>query len=136
MLGRQSQDRSMTFWPRLLLVALLLVTSACVNAGTKAITDAETVSRIEVGKSTPADVVALLGYPLTASYGEKGEATWHYTYTTATPLPVNYLPVVKAFTPDLSETIRQFGVTFKEGVVKSLGPEQPAQTLKKSGPTG
>ncbi len=127
----------MTVWPRLLAVALLCVTSACVSAGTKAINDPETISRIEVGKSTPADVVALLGYPLTASYGEKGEPTWHYAYTTATPLPTGYLPVVKAFTPDLSQTTRRFGVTFnQEGVVKSLGPEQPPQLPENPSPTG
>jgi len=127
----------MTVWPRLLAVVLLFVTSACVSAGTKAITDPEAISRIEVDKSTQADVMALLGYPLTASYGEKGEPTWHYTYTTAMPLPTGYLPVVKAFTPDLSETARRFGVTFnKEGVVKSLGPEQPEQSPKSPNPSG
>jgi len=127
----------MTVWPRLLLVALLLATSACVSAGTKAITDSETLSRIEVGKSTQSDVVALLGYPLTASYDDKGESTWHYAYTTATPMVTGYMPALKAFTPDLSETTRRFGVTFtKEGVVKSLGPEQPPQLPQSPVPSG
>jgi outer membrane protein assembly factor BamE (lipoprotein component of BamABCDE complex) len=114
----------MTAWPRVLVLSILLVTSACVSAGTKAITDNEVISKIEVGASTQSDVVALLGYPLRASYGDQGEQTWHYTYSTATPMAPAYVPLVKAFTPDLSPTTREFGVTFtREGLVKSLGPE-------------
>ena len=62
----------MTAGLKLLTVSILLMISACVSAGTKAITDAGVVSQIEVGKSTQADVAALLGYPITASYGDQG----------------------------------------------------------------
>ena len=82
----------MTAWLKLLTVSVLLVISACVSAGTKAITDAGVVSQIEVGKSTQADVTALLGYPLTASYGGQGEETWHYTYITTYPNPPRLCP--------------------------------------------
>ncbi|MGB8990847.1 MAG: outer membrane protein assembly factor BamE [Desulfobaccales bacterium] len=124
----------MTAWLKLPALALLLVVSGCVSAGTKAVTDADVVAKIEVGKSTQADVAALLGYPLRASYGENGEQTWHFTYTTATPLATGYLPAVKAFTPDLRETTRALAVTFdRKGVVKSLGPEPPAPAPRPSG---
>ena len=89
----------MTAWLKLLTVSVLLVISACVSAGTKAITDAGVVSQIEVGKSTRADVTALLGYPITASYGGQGEETWYYTRVTMYPKPTAFVPVVKAFTP-------------------------------------
>ena len=106
---------------KLLTVTLLLGISACVSAGTKAITDADIVSMIEVGKSSQADVTALLGYPLAASYGEKGEETWHYTWVTAFPTPTAFVPVIKAFTPSLHETTRELAVTFnRDGTVKSL----------------
>ncbi|MBM4300956.1 MAG: outer membrane protein assembly factor BamE [Deltaproteobacteria bacterium] len=75
----------MTAGLKLLTVSVLLLISACVSAGAKAITDAGVVSRIEVGKSTRADVAALLGYPITASYGGQGEETWHYTRVTTGP---------------------------------------------------
>ncbi len=90
----------MTAWLKLLTISVLLVISACVSAGTKAITDAGVVSQIEVGKSTQADVTALLGYPITASYGGQGEETWHYTYITTYPKPTAFVPVVKGFTPN------------------------------------
>jgi outer membrane protein assembly factor BamE (lipoprotein component of BamABCDE complex) len=115
------QDGAMTRWFKLLTVSLLLVVSACVSAGTKAITDAGIVSMIEVGKSTQADVTALLGYPIAATYGEKGEETWLYTWVTAAPTPTAFVPVIKAFTPSLHETTRELTVTFnRDGTVKSL----------------
>ena len=111
----------MTAWLKLLTVSVLLVIGACVSAGTKAITDAGVVSQIVVGKSTRADVTALLGYPITASYGGQGEETWYYTRITTYPKPAAFVPIVKAFTPSLGETTRELSVTFhQDGTVKSL----------------
>jgi outer membrane protein assembly factor BamE (lipoprotein component of BamABCDE complex) len=118
----------MTAGLKLLTVLTLLVVSACVSTGAKAITDAGCVSRIEAGKSTQADVVALLGYPVTASYGE-GEETWHYTRVTVYPTAFAFVPVVKAVAPSLGETSRTLAVTFsQDGTVKSLGMNQPSQS--------
>ena len=119
----------MTAGLKLLTVLTLLVVSACVSAGTKAITDAGCVSQIEVGKSTQADVAGLLGYPITASYGGQGEETWHYTWITTNPKPTAFVPVVKAVTPSLGETTRELSVTFsRDGAVKSLGLNQPPKS--------
>jgi outer membrane protein assembly factor BamE (lipoprotein component of BamABCDE complex) len=119
---------------KLLSVAVLLMTCACVSAGTRAITDAGVVSQIEVGKSTQADVTGLLGYPLTASYGDQGEETWHYALITTYPTAGAFVPVVKAVAPSLGETTRDFAVTFSpDGIVKSLGPHQPPRSLGSSG---
>ena len=118
----------MTAGLKLLTVSVLLVISACVSAGTKAITDAGCLSQIEVGKSTQADVAALLGSPITASYGGQGEETWHYTWVTATPTAFAFVPVIKAVAPSLGETTREFAITFSQkGTVKSLGLNQPAK---------
>ena len=124
----------MTAGLKLLSVLTLLVVSACVSAGTKAITDAGVVSQIEVGKSTQADVVALLGYPITASYGGQEEETWHYSRITVYPTPFAFVPVVKAVAPSLGETTRELAVTFsRDGTVKSLGVNQPRESLTPSG---
>jgi len=124
----------MTTGLKLLAVLTLLVISACVSAGTQVITDAGCVSQIEVGKSTQADVAALLGYPITASYGGQGEGTWHYSWITAYPTALAFVPVVKAVAPSLGETTRELSVTFsREGTVKSLGVNQPHQSLAPSG---
>jgi outer membrane protein assembly factor BamE (lipoprotein component of BamABCDE complex) len=121
------KDRPMTAWFKLLALAPLLVCSACISAGTQAIQNTEVVSRIEAGKSTRADVVALLGYPLAATHQDQGlgEVTWHYYYATAYPNPTAFVPGVKALTANLNETTRILSVTFnKNGTVKGLEQEQ------------
>lgn len=129
----------MIAWLKLLTLALLLVCSACVSAGTRAIKDAGVVSKIEAGKSTRSDVVALLGYPLAATHKDQGlgEVTWHYNYATVYPNATAFVPVVKAFTRNLNETTRVLSVTFnRDGTVKSLEQEQiplPPQQLDPSG---
>jgi outer membrane protein assembly factor BamE (lipoprotein component of BamABCDE complex) len=124
----------MTTGLKLLTVFTLLVVSACVSAGARAITDAGVVSQIEVGKSTQADVAALLGYPVTASYDGQGEETWHYTWITTYPKPTAFVPVVKAVAPSLGEATRELSVTFsRDGAVKSLGENQPRRSASPSG---
>ena len=124
----------MTAGLKLLTVSVLLLVSACVSTGTKAITDAGCVSQIEVGKSTQADVAALLGYPLTTSYGGQEEETWHYSRITVYPTPFAFVPVVKAVAPSLGETSRELAVTFsRDGTVKILGVNQPASNPAPSG---
>ena len=124
----------MTARLKLLTVAVLLLVSACVSAGTQAITDAGSVSQIEVGKSTQADVAALLGYPITASYGGQGEETWHYARVTMYPTAFAFVPVVKAVAPDLGETSRELAVTFdQKGTVKRLGVPQPPKSPAPAG---
>ena len=119
----------MTAGLKLLAALTILLVSACVSTGTKAITDAGCVSQIEVGKSTQADVAALLGYPITASYGAQGEETWHYTWVTVYPTAFAFVPVVKAVAPSLGETSREFAVTFsQDGTVKSVGVNQPSKS--------
>ena len=124
----------MTTGLKLLTVLTLLAVSACVSAGARAITDAGVVSQIEVGKSTQAEVAALLGSPVTTSYGSQGEETWYYTWVTAYPTPFAFMPVVKAVAPSLGETTRELAVTFsRDGAVKSLGTNQPRRNPAPSG---
>jgi outer membrane protein assembly factor BamE (lipoprotein component of BamABCDE complex) len=124
----------MTAWLKLISVSLLLAISACVSAGTQAITDAGVLSQIKVGQSTQSEVAALLGYPITASYGDHGEVTWHYTLVTTAPTVTAFFPAVNAFPPSLHDTTREFSVTFnRDGMVKSLGPGQPSPS---PGPSG
>ena len=124
----------MTAGLKLLTVLTLLLISACVSTGTKAITDGGCVAQIEVGKSTQADVVALLGYPITASYGGQEEETWHYAWVTVYPTAFAFVPVVKAVAPSLGQTTRELAVTFSQkGTVKSVGVNQPPKSPAPAG---
>ncbi len=99
----------------------LLAVSACVSTGTKEITRSDTTSRLETGKSTKADVAALLGYPALVCYGPKSEETWNYYYVTEYPRAVDFVPVVVAFSGSLKQTTRELSVGFdRQGVVRNL----------------
>jgi outer membrane protein assembly factor BamE (lipoprotein component of BamABCDE complex) len=129
----------MTTWLKVLATALILGSGGCISAGTNAIQDTGVVSKIEVGKSTRSDVVALLGYPLAASHKDQGlgEVTWHYYYATASPDATAFVPVVKAFTRNLNETTRVLSVTFnKTGTVKSLEQQRLPLPLQQVDPGG
>jgi outer membrane protein assembly factor BamE (lipoprotein component of BamABCDE complex) len=132
----------MTAWPKVLALALLLTSSACVSAGNQAISDTGVVSKIAVGKSTRSDVAALLGYPLAATYKNEpfGEVTWHYYDATAYPNATELVPLAKGFTQNLKEYTRVLSVTFnKNGTVKNLKQVQvprPAQQVSPSDKTG
>ncbi|MEJ2672317.1 MAG: outer membrane protein assembly factor BamE [Deltaproteobacteria bacterium] len=136
---RWFKDQAMTAWLKVLAMALLLVANACVSAGTQAIKDPGVISKIEAGKSTRADVRALLGYPLAATHKDQGlgEVTWHYYYATAYPNASAFIPEVNAFTRNLNETTRVLSVTFNQnGTVKSLKQEEiplPAQQIDLKG---
>jgi outer membrane protein assembly factor BamE (lipoprotein component of BamABCDE complex) len=119
----------MTVWCKFMMVMSLLAISACVSAGTCSIKDAGVVSQITVGTSSKGDVAALLGYPLTASYGEQGQETWYYTCITAYPKATEFVPLVKALPPPVREATRRFFVTFnREGTVTTLGDVEPPHT--------
>jgi outer membrane protein assembly factor BamE (lipoprotein component of BamABCDE complex) len=116
----------MIAWFKCLAVMSLLTLSGCVSAGTCTIKDAGVVGQIEVGKSSKGDVAALLGYPLTASYGDHGEETWYYTCITAYPKATEFVPLVKALPPPLQEATRQIFVTFdRGGTVTARGNAAP-----------
>ena len=124
----------MTARLKLLTVSVLLVVSACVSAGTQAITDAGVVSQIEVGKSTRAEVAALLGYPITASYGDQGEETLALHLDNHLPQAHRVCARGQGRHPLFGETTRALAVTFSPGgTVKSLGLNEPPSS---PGPSG
>lgn len=112
----------MRHWLSISLVFLaLLAVSACVSTGAKEIAQADTVGRLESGKSTKAEVSALLGFPVLVTYGRKGEETWDYYYVTEYPPAVAFVPVVAALSPGFNQTTRVLTVSFdRQGLVQNL----------------
>ena len=59
-------------WLKIVLVFFaLLAMSACVSTGAREITQPDTLGRLETGKSTKAEVTALLGFPVLVTYGRQ-----------------------------------------------------------------
>ena len=86
----------------MLVFFALLAVSACVSTGAREITQPDTLGRLETGKSTKAEVTALLGFPVLVSYGRKGEETWDYYYVTEYPQAVDFVPVTNCPVAGLS----------------------------------
>jgi outer membrane protein assembly factor BamE (lipoprotein component of BamABCDE complex) len=103
-----------------LVVFALLAVSACVSTDAREITQADT-GKLASGKSTKAEVSALLGYPVLVTYGRKGEETWDYYYVTEYPQAVDFVPVAVALAPGFDQTTRMLTVSFdRQGLVQNL----------------
>ena len=77
--------------------------------------------RLETGKSTKAEVTALLGFPVLVTYGRKGEETWNYYYVTEYPQAVDFVPVMNSLSPGFKQTTRVLTVSFdRQGLVQNL----------------
>ncbi len=85
----------MTTWFKVFpLFFFLLLGYGCVATGSQEINAAGRTAGIEAGKSTQAEVSALLGFPAIVTYGEKGQETWNYYYVTEYPTATDFIPVV------------------------------------------
>ena len=115
-------------WLRIQIVLLAwLAVSACVSTGAREITEPERCARLEAGKSTKAEVAALLGFPALVTYGQKGEEAWNYYYVTEYPRAFDFIPLVVALGNGLQQTTRVLTVSFdRQGVVHHLQPSQTA----------
>ena len=110
-----------------LIIFTLLLTPACVSTGVKEITDPGRTAKLETGKSTKAEVTALLGFPTIVTYGQERQETWDYYYVTEYPTAIDFVPVVDALTPGFNQTSRVLTVTFdRKGVVRNLQRQQLA----------
>jgi outer membrane protein assembly factor BamE (lipoprotein component of BamABCDE complex) len=116
----------MTTWFKVLpLFFVLMLGYGCVATGSHEITEPGRTAGIEAGKSTQAEVSALLGFPAIVSYGEKGQETWNYYYVTEYPTATDFIPVVDAVVSGLRQNTRELTVTFdRQGVTRDLQGHQ------------
>ncbi|MFI5330148.1 MAG: outer membrane protein assembly factor BamE [Desulfobaccales bacterium] len=112
----------MRSWLNIVLVCFaLLAVSACVSTGAREITQPATLGRLETGKSTKAEVTALLGFPVLVTYARKGEETWNYYYVTEYPQAVDFVPVMNSLSPGFKQTTGMLTVSFdRQGLVQNL----------------
>lgn len=78
----------------LILFAALLL-SACVSVGVQVKEDQ--LKTFEKGKTTVADVKAVLGEPNMTALQSDGSRSLMYVYTQAQPRPASFIPIVGAF---------------------------------------
>jgi len=111
----------------LIMLLAWLAVSACVSTGAREITDPERCARLEAGKSTKAEVTALLGFPTLVNYSQQGEEAWNYYYVTEYPRARDFIPLAGALEDGLQQTTRVLTVSFdRQGVIHHLQPSQTA----------
>lgn len=99
----------------LLLVVCLV---GCATSGRKI--DQAAADKIEKGKTTKEQVVALIGSPESISRSSNGDTTYIYNYIRATAKPINFVPIVGAFAQGADVQHQMYMVTFDpKGIVKS-----------------
>jgi outer membrane protein assembly factor BamE (lipoprotein component of BamABCDE complex) len=101
--------------------AVLLAVFSCVSTGVKEAAKPELTSRLETGKSTKAEVAALLGDPAIVTYGAQGDETWNYYYVTEFPAPGDFIPVLDALGPFFYQNTRVLTFAYnRKGVLQKL----------------
>lgn len=103
-------------------IIVALMAAGCSSHGNREIADDARVSKIEKGKSTKADVEALVGKPTTVDFTEGGLEKWLYVYTTSQVRGSSFIPVVGIFAGGSDINMDSLTILFtKDGIVENVG---------------
>ena len=106
----------------LLTLGLLTMAGCAGKSGNEklgSMTKEQVSQQIVKGKSTKADVQAMLGDPTSASFDKDNNTQWTYVHARADAKAVNYIPFVSIFAHGYNTTTKSLVVLFdKDGVVK------------------
>lgn len=114
-----------------LLAALSLAGCMASKSGSERIMDDQTVSKIEPGKSTKADVKALFGEPSKVTFAGtgEGEEDWDYYYTKAEVRGATWVPIYGAFKGGVDGNTSILTIRFsRDGFVKQVGRGKSAMS--------
>jgi outer membrane protein assembly factor BamE (lipoprotein component of BamABCDE complex) len=81
----------------IVLLTLCLTLLGCFSSGNKQIMDASKTSQIQEGKTTKAEIIAVLGEPNHTTSMPNGEEMWMYNYTQSVTRPTTFIPVIGLF---------------------------------------
>jgi outer membrane protein assembly factor BamE (lipoprotein component of BamABCDE complex) len=96
--------------------------SGCASTGNKQIADVGTVAKIEEGKSTKADVRALVGEPTKVNFRDDNTEVWEYVYKRGQVRPATFIPVVGWFAGGVDATGSTLTILFnKDNIVQKVG---------------
>ena len=105
-----------------ILVLCLVLLVGCATTGNVQISDPATVSKIEEGKTTKAEVRGLVGDPTKVNFDMNKNEIWQYVYSKATAKPASFIPVVGIFAGGADMSGNTLTILFdKNGVVERVG---------------
>ncbi len=106
-----------------MIAAVAILMTGCASVGNDRLAgeSQQTISqKLEVGKTTKADVIQILGNPTSKMLDAKGDEQWMYVHSRASSDAVNYIPFMGLFGTSTSGTTKQLTVIFdKSGVVSN-----------------
>jgi len=102
---------------------MFIFISGCTTTGNKQISESGTVAKIEEGKSTKADVKALVGEPTKVNFKDNGNTEeWEYVYKRGQVRPASFIPVVGWFAGGADMTGSTLTILFNNaGIVQKVG---------------
>lgn len=105
-----------------LVITISIFFLGCASAGNKQIADTGTVAKIEEGKSTKADVRALVGEPTKVKFRDDKTEVWEYVYKRGQVRPATFVPVVGWFAGGMDVTGSTLSILFnKDNIVQKVG---------------
>jgi outer membrane protein assembly factor BamE (lipoprotein component of BamABCDE complex) len=105
-----------------LLLSLLCFLLGCASAGNVQISEVSTVAKIEEGKSTKADVRALVGEPTKVNFRDDNTEVWEYVYKRGQVRPATFIPVARWFAGGVDTTGSTLTILFnKDNIVQKVG---------------
>jgi len=105
-----------------ILFFCLVLMVGCATTGNVQISDPATVSKIEEGKTTKAEVRGLVGEPTKVNFDTSKNEIWEYMYTKASAKPASFIPVVGIFAGGADMSGNTLTILFdKNGVVEKVG---------------
>jgi outer membrane protein assembly factor BamE (lipoprotein component of BamABCDE complex) len=122
----------MRTWCKILSISLaLMLVQACVSTGTQEITDPGRTGGLAAGKSTQAEVSAVLGFPAIVTYDKQRQETWDYYYVTEYPQVVAFVPVVNGLADGLKQNTKVLAISFdRQGVIRNLHKSQATGNIE------
>jgi len=107
---------------RAVLGFCLVLSMGCATVGNVQIADPGTVAKIEEGKSTKADVRALVGEPTKVNFDTNKNEVWEYVLSRASVKPASFIPFVGLFAGGTDMSGNTLTVLFdKNGIVEKAG---------------
>jgi outer membrane protein assembly factor BamE (lipoprotein component of BamABCDE complex) len=105
-----------------MVLAAALLAAGCASAGNPKVAEFNPATQIEYGKTTKAEVRAMLGEPNGIKYGANGKEVWAYTYAQAQAKPATFIPIVGMFAGGFDSSAKKLVFVFDDkGVLQKEG---------------
>lgn len=103
-------------------MVLALLAMGCATSGNPKVAEFNPATQVEYGKTTKAEIRAMLGEPNAIKYGANGKEAWAYIYAQAQAKPAMFIPVVGLFAGGFDSSAKKLVFVFDDkGILQKEG---------------